>query len=204
MTIEQGFKLLDTLGFCRKDIFMFLIRESSQVGGSVVLSDAVEVMNYPSFREWFAISLLPNKDVFKDIVCLSSFMAGLVNGNITMHDTTPTFPSRMVLPFELRKNGPEISRSPSLFRGTAFTTFTAGGARTTAINTIMRPSATPRPSFFSGTTMTPNRLITTNSATINAGMFPCFIPLMLSYLFLALHIYIIMQYWQDCNYITGY
>lgn len=64
MTIKQCFKFSDTLSFSNEYSIVSQCRQSHQIAGSIVIFNSVQMMNNPTIRQWFAISLLPNKDMF--------------------------------------------------------------------------------------------------------------------------------------------
>jgi len=66
LAIKQGFKFLNALCFCLKNKVMLLIRQGYQVARVIVVFDTVQMVNYPPFREWFTINLLPDVNVLQN------------------------------------------------------------------------------------------------------------------------------------------
>jgi len=83
LIIKQSFKFLNTLGFSLKDKVMLFTRESHQIARSVIAFNPIQMMNYPAFRQWFAMNLLPDKDMLQDepSSCCSR-MVGQINRSI--------------------------------------------------------------------------------------------------------------------------
>jgi len=67
LTIKQSLKFLYSFGFSLKDKVVFLIRQTEQVLGAVIILDAIKMVDNPSFWQWFSVSFFPNKNVLTNI-----------------------------------------------------------------------------------------------------------------------------------------
>lgn len=67
LVIKQGFKFLNALGFSLKQQIVLFIGQGFQILRAIVAGDTIEVVNNPAFRQRFAVSLLPDKDMLKHI-----------------------------------------------------------------------------------------------------------------------------------------
>ncbi len=98
LIIKQSLKFLYSLlefGYYQP---MLLFRFSEQVRRAIVIVYAIVVMNFPAFRHWSAVSLFPNKNVFKDVYSLCSGMVGRIYFNITcLVSSSATFPTRIFI-----------------------------------------------------------------------------------------------------------
>ncbi len=103
-TISNGqmqlLKFSDSLlqNFSKCVWLMILARHSNKVFYSVIIPDAIQMMNYPSFRQKFAIGLLPNKDMFS-----FSFATFPYNHITTVVFEFAAFPLWVFLPFSIWK-----------------------------------------------------------------------------------------------------
>jgi len=103
LTVKQGFKFLDALGFGLKHAVMLPVRHSNKIYGSVIMLDAVQMMDYPTWRQRFSMRLLPDKNVLKDIYpsftrtfwCSGMFRASYID--IPSMNITSTLPTRVLL-----------------------------------------------------------------------------------------------------------
>ena len=67
LMVEESLQFLNAFCFSLKKEIMFVIGHSYQVLWSVIVSNTIEVMNYPSLWQRFLVSLFPDKNVLKDI-----------------------------------------------------------------------------------------------------------------------------------------
>lgn len=99
LVIKQGFKLLNAFSFGLKDKVMLLVRQTFQVSWSVIIWYPIEMVNNPAFRQWLAMSLLPNKDMLHYIpIFTCPGMLRFKYHNIAIVGLNPTtYPIRMML-----------------------------------------------------------------------------------------------------------
>ena len=72
--------------------FMVITRHGYQIFNSVISSNPIKVMNYPTIRQWFAVHLFPNYNVF-----LSISSTRLQNPYVTSNFfNSTTFPTRTI------------------------------------------------------------------------------------------------------------
>ena len=85
MIIKQSLKFLDTFCFGREKQEVAFTRQANKIYGSVIIRDAIEVVDMPVLGERFPIYSLPSQDMLTDIVSfISSGVVGFVNQNITL------------------------------------------------------------------------------------------------------------------------
>lgn len=95
MIIKRSFKLLNAFCLGLENKIMFFSRQSYQVAWAVIASDAIKVMDNPTFWHWLSMCLFPNKDMFKDIVFCRPHCSGVVriiDQNITTTINSSTLP----------------------------------------------------------------------------------------------------------------
>ena len=104
LSIKQGFKFLNTLGLSCENKTMFSIRQTHQVDRPIIFHNPIEMVNYPTFRKWFAVGFLPNEKMFTDIsvdVCV--FMVRAIYIDIPISSNAPfslSFNNRTRFPSE--------------------------------------------------------------------------------------------------------
>lgn len=98
LVIKQGFKFLNPLCFRCQDEIVLPARHSNQVRGSIVCSDAVQVVHNPALSKRCPSFSLPDQKVFLDIVVALTRMIRLINHPISAarKDST-TFPIWMFI-----------------------------------------------------------------------------------------------------------
>lgn len=100
LTLEQGFKFLNTLRLRLKKKVMFLARESCQVAESIIITDTIEVVDYPARRQRLAVSFFPDKYVFLDISsCIRPVVIWFKYLNVSSMCIPTTFPVRIIFSF---------------------------------------------------------------------------------------------------------
>ena len=140
--IEQCFQFLYALGFSLKDKVMFFVRQALKIDRAVIVFDTIKVMNYPAFRKWLPVCLLPNKYMFKNIRAgrRCTGMVRCINKNITIVCFVFTaFPTWMVWASSLIN----AHCMPSIFSGTGHTTCGSWVNLIATINTKMGYFARP-------------------------------------------------------------
>ena len=141
LIFKKRLQFLNTLSFSLKKQVMFLVRHGLKINRTIIITNAIEVMNNPTFRTWLAMRLLPYKYVFKDIaICaMSTWMVGLKYHYITICCLmSASLPARM-----LRASGPVKSpifiSCPCMFHSAVSATLRGIGSYFCAtINTRMR------------------------------------------------------------------
>jgi len=124
LIIKKSLKFLNTLCLSFKNKIMFFIRKSLQILRTIIIFNSIQMMNNPTFRQWFTISFFPNKYVFKNITFYSSWMIRLVNMNITTRSFVFTpFPSMRLFSFHQGMNRTQFSCFPAMFYSTATASF---------------------------------------------------------------------------------
>ncbi len=98
MIIKQGFQFLNTFSLSLKDKIMLPVRQSHKISRSVIMLDAIKVMDNPTIRKRLAISLFPYKDMLHHITSFVGMrMRWLAYKNIaTFAESLTTFPLRML------------------------------------------------------------------------------------------------------------
>lgn len=126
LIIKQGFKFLNPFSFGLKDKVMFLVRQCFQVTWPVIIWYTIEMVNYPTFRQWLAMSLFPDKDMFHYIsIFTNSRMLRFKYHNVSIVCFNSTaLPIRMVATY-------------LVFLRTFLTSFSPNFNRLVAINTRM-------------------------------------------------------------------
>lgn len=66
MILKQCFKFLNTLGLGFQNVGVFLIGQGNQVSGTVIASNAIQMMDYPTFGQTLPMKLLPNQNVLQN------------------------------------------------------------------------------------------------------------------------------------------
>lgn len=83
LIIKQCFKFLNAFSFSSKDKIVLSIRQGYEVLYSVVMFNSIEMMNYPTFRQWLTIGLFPYKQMLSDMIIKCSWMSRGINENIS-------------------------------------------------------------------------------------------------------------------------
>ena len=106
LIIEKCLQLLNALCFGSKNATMFSIRHGKQILDSVIIPNAIKVMNCPSLWQKFTIGLLPYKSMFMHI---STFISPRV-----VRDFYSCIPTRVYYSFAYINLTPlQIARSTS-------------------------------------------------------------------------------------------
>lgn len=113
LIVKQSLKLLNTLGLSFKDKIVLLARQRYKIFRSVIAFNPIKMMNYPSFRQYLIIGLLPYNNMFLNIPTLiGMWVVGLINIDITMRVfVSPPLPIRIIFAPSIGEN---IPKSPSL------------------------------------------------------------------------------------------
>jgi hypothetical protein len=99
LSIQSSFKLLNTFSFGSEHEGMFLTGQGYKVAQTIIILDAVEVVNYPTIREGLTISLFPNKDMLSNITSFTrSWMFRGIDLNIAICDYFASLPENMLCP----------------------------------------------------------------------------------------------------------
>lgn len=84
--------------FYESAMFMFTARNRKQILRAIIISYSIKMVNYPAFRDWFAMCFLPNQSMFSNVAQrVSSWMLGFFNQYITLIKTRATIPFPMFL-----------------------------------------------------------------------------------------------------------
>lgn len=67
MIIKQCLKFLDASSFCLEDKIMFCARQCHKIAGSVIIFNAIKMMNMPTLWHWFIMGLFPYYNMFLNI-----------------------------------------------------------------------------------------------------------------------------------------
>ena len=196
LILKQGFKLLNSPRFSLKDMIMLPTRQPHEISETIVVFDAIEMMNNPAFRKWFTMRNLPNQPMFHNITSLiGSGVIRLVNIDIAFAVfPTPTFPSMMILTWS-EEGRKYLARIPSIFHGTGSASTTCGSRG------LLRPDCFPTidtkgwlPLFSSGLPCIGNCTVaasygfgTNEGATIDTRMKMGFMPFQPSEILFGLH-----------------
>ena len=144
MTIKQRFELLDTFSLPLKHQVMLFIRQAEQVLGMVVVFDAIQVMNNPSFWQWLAMRFFPDKDVLTNIsVSFSSWVVRFMNKDIpgTLYSTA--FPIMVV--FAIVRIRLHLAYRTEIYRIALWASFGKPSTnRLTAVKAEFRFNCSPR------------------------------------------------------------
>jgi len=129
LIIKQSLKLLYSLSLSLKDKVVLLVRQGYQIARSIIVLNSVKVMNNPAFRQRFAVSFFPYKDMLKDVATfISSRMVWFKNTNITpcsaSQSNSSTFPVGMIF-------------TPLMFARTRLTSFSPYFNKHTAVKARM-------------------------------------------------------------------
>lgn len=92
LVIKESLKLLNPFGFGLKEQVMFLVRQALKIHRAVIILNPIEVVNYPTFRQRFAMSLFPNKDMLKNIAFSASGVIWHPYLNIAVTFNSSTLP----------------------------------------------------------------------------------------------------------------
>ena len=192
MTIKQGLKFLDAFSFSLKDKVVFLIRQTEQVLGAVIILDAIKMVDNPSFRQWFPVSFFPNKNMLTNIaIPIGSWMLRFMNKDIPRTSYPPTFPIMMFV--FLLNQVLHFATSPPSFCLTTRTSFSEPS--TNRFATIKAEFRCYSPSSLVSTIRATNRTVVNHLPTIQAGMLILFLILYLC----LIHITIIPYFYQYIN-----
>ncbi len=100
LTIKQCFEFLYSLCLRLEDEIMFLARKCLQISDTVIVLDAVQVMNHPAIRQGLAIRFFPYDDVLKDVAVTGTQVIGFVQQDISIAMAYPApYPRRMARAF---------------------------------------------------------------------------------------------------------
>ncbi len=129
LTIKQPFKFLYSLCLCLKNSPMFSIRQSQQIGWSVISPHSIKMMNNPSLRQRFAACFFPDKNMF----CYIAFLIGSCvlrsfDSYIARCITLSTFP-RWVISTRIFPFHKQAHTFNARFRGTTYPPFLTNGAQ---------------------------------------------------------------------------
>ena len=171
MTIKQGFKFLNTPRLSLENKVMFFVRQAFEVFRAVIILNSIQVVNYPVFRQWFAVSFFPDKNVFQYIASsTSSTVVFFQNENVAIFSlNSPTFPSCSFLAFRLPKCFG--MKSPSPFHVTTRATLSVVFYSLTTIRAQSNYCQSPISTFFTSCCMRVDRL-----PAINTRMLMLFSP----------------------------
>jgi len=197
LTIKQSFQLLNTLGFGLKHKVMFLVRKSYQIAWAVISLNAIKVMHYPALRQWLAMRLLPNNNMFSDIaISIGSWMLR----SPQKHISTAFHPS--ALPIRVFVSLPCIIVNQTRFVHISIVTWptTLGGSNCNHYSTIYTASWL---SIFSHSFMSTNRasfrpLLNKFAAVYTRMLMPPSVILLCSFQRFT-HINIIPYFYQYIN-----
>ena len=92
LIVKQCLQLLDTLCFSLKNKAMLMIRHCLQILGAIIISNAIQVMNYPTLGQRLIMSLFPYKNVFQNIAIFGSWMLRFAYANISLAISYATLP----------------------------------------------------------------------------------------------------------------
>ncbi len=98
--IKLGFKFLYSFCLRLKEKIMLFARQSYKVTRSIIICNAIKMMDYPIQRQWFSVRFFPNKKMLTNSsISVSSRMIWGTNKNISpaIYLYT-TFPIRMIYP----------------------------------------------------------------------------------------------------------
>ncbi len=146
LTFKGCFQFLYSFHKLRNESIVFSIWHSYQITWSIIRFDSVKVMNNPAFRQCLAMSLFPDKNVFRNI---TSLVRSLVFGGIYIHIivlyTDTTFPHGVV---SSSKNFAFIHSAyyPSIFTGTSMASFSLPRNENSTIKAGMSSSFFIKPS----------------------------------------------------------
>ncbi|KKM74408.1 hypothetical protein LCGC14_1400690 [marine sediment metagenome] len=113
LVIKHGFQFLDSFGFGLKDEAVVPIGQSKKVDGSIIASDAVQVVDDPSIRQRFIVSLFPYDNMFKNVPSnICSMVFRQEDFNVSPDLSSPALPDRTTQ---------ATLRTNSHLRGTGFT-----------------------------------------------------------------------------------
>jgi hypothetical protein len=86
LLLQKCFKFLNAFSFCCQNVIVLFIRESGKILQPIITLYSIQMVNYPSVREVFPVSLFPNEDMFKHTPArlISSRVTGAINHNITI------------------------------------------------------------------------------------------------------------------------
>lgn len=96
LVIKQCLKFLDTLCLSLKDKPVFYRRQGNQIRRVVIRFNSIEMVNKPTFGNWLAMGLFPDKDMLSYITTYSSWMVWLPNKDITVAGCPSPFPAFIV------------------------------------------------------------------------------------------------------------
>lgn len=148
MISKRCFQFLNMFSECRDKKNVLSVRQTHEITWSIIRFNSIKVVNNPAFRQWLAMSLFPDKNVFLNI---TSFVCSFVFGGIYIHVivlyTDATFPLGVV---SSSKNFTLIhsARSPFVFTSTNMASFGTPTNWSTTIKAWVSPSFFIKPSVF--------------------------------------------------------
>lgn len=91
--IKLSFQFLDSPCFCLKYSAVLLVRQCKEIYGSIVRTNAIQMVNNPATRQGLVMCLFPDQDVFSHISpCVGSGMIWQPNKDIISVPNPPAFP----------------------------------------------------------------------------------------------------------------
>ena len=128
---KNSLKFLDAFRFSLKNKAMLSTGQSLQIANSIVSFNAIQVMNYPMFRQSFPISLFPDKDVFGNVTLfIRSWVFWFIDISIA---------TAFLYVCSIRAN----TNFPALYPSTMPTSFRSIITKFTASDTGMPPISSP-------------------------------------------------------------
>ncbi|KKN72930.1 hypothetical protein LCGC14_0406340 [marine sediment metagenome] len=117
--IKESFQFLNAFSLSLKNMFMFPIWKSNQILRPIIISNPIQMMNYPPLRHRLTMILLPYKDMLFNIPLFrSTGVLRIPNKYISKTDEATPSPLGMLSPPERMHN----SLFPFMFSGTTITT----------------------------------------------------------------------------------
>jgi len=101
LAVKSRFEFLNSLAHSLKQELMFLVGQGHEVSRAIITLDSVEMMDYPTVRKRFTVSLLPYQNMLSNIAFrVSSCMVGLEYKSIAgaFLNVTSALPDRMLIP----------------------------------------------------------------------------------------------------------
>lgn len=117
LIIKKSLKLLYSFSLGLKHKVMLFTRKGLQIYRSIVTWYSIKMVNYPSIGQGFAMCLLPNEDMLKNISSYSSRMVRFIDTNIAVSYNSATLPIMSL--FSSRQIFSTLfSSCPRMFEGT--------------------------------------------------------------------------------------
>lgn len=182
-SVKGRLKLLDAFCLRFQHKGMFHRRQGNKIADSIIGFNSIKMVDNPTLRQWLAMSLFPDQNMFFNSIAFCSRMARAVNPHIAVFiKRTTTFPIRTFFPLlayiTFIQTANADSPSPFLFTNLASRSLEANYIPTIHAIIYRISLAFLIPRFFNGATsafgsIARSRFSTDNTYSHSTTIIPC-------------------------------